>query len=531
VGSRRPNILWVSFEDTTPRYGCYGDRLARTPNLDRLAAEGCRFPNAFSTAAVCAPSRSAVITGMYQTAIGTQHQRTSRTNPATPGMPTPYAAVVPHYVKCFPEYLRAAGYFCTNNAKTDYQFDPPLTAWDLCRQGAHWRDRAGDEPFFAVFNPTATHESGMWDDKGEPQTNPGAVELPPYLPDTLECRKALARQYDHIAQNDAFLGELLAQLEEDGLADDTIVFHWSDHGEGLPRSKRWPYDGGIRVPLIVRWPGRLAPGSVDERLVSMVDLGPTVLSLAGAPIPAHMQGQPFMGPEAAEREYIFAARDRHDESYDMVRAVRDGRYKYIRNYRPELPRMLWIPYRNRHPIMREIWRRYLKDELVGPQRWFAETSRPVEELYDTASDPHELNNLAGDPKHRAVLKRMRGALDGWRAAVGDLGVVDEWEMKRRWCPGGAQPQTDPVVFVALSANSDGTQVTSGGALQWPAAIQLHCPTQGASIAYTLEASEDARWLLYTGPIRLPRGATTVRARAVRIGFADSLETSATFEVG
>jgi arylsulfatase A-like enzyme len=528
--ANRPNILWVSFEDTTPRYGCYGDRLARTPNLDRLAAEGCRYPNAFSTAPVCAPSRSAVITGMYQTAIGTHHMRTTHTNPGTPGLPTPYAAVVPHFVKCFPEYLRAAGYFCTNNSKTDYQFDSPLTAWDACRNGAHWRERDADQPFFAVFNPTTTHESGMWEERGEPKTDPDSVELPPYLPDTLECRKALARQYDHIAQNDALLGKLLQELEEDGLADNTIVFNWSDHGEGLPRSKRWLYDGGIRVPLIVRWPDHLAPGSVDERLVSMIDLGPTVLSLTGTPTPFHMQGQPFIGPDAVEREYVFATRDRYDESYDMVRGARDQRYKYLRNYRPELPRMLWIPYRNRHPIMREIWRRYVAGELEGEQCWFAETSRPVEELYDLAADPWELTNLAGESKHRPVLERMRRALDDWRAAVGDLGTVDEWHMKRQWYPGGAQPRTDPVVFVPLSADSDGAETSSGGTLKSPAAIQLHCSTQGASIAYTLDPAEDTRWLLYTGPIRLPNGAATVRAKGVRIGYADSQERSATFQV-
>ena len=207
--AKRPNVLWISFEDTNPFYGCYGDTVARTPNVDRLAAGGCIFPNAFSTAGVCAPARSAVITGMYPTSVGTHHMRTTHTHAACPGLPTPYGAVVPHFVKCFSEYLRAAGYYCTNNEKTDYQFEPPLTAWDASVEGAHWRDRDGDQPFFAVFNPESTHESGMWEEAGEPKTDPEAVELPPYLPDTLECRKALARQYDHIAQNDALLGELL----------------------------------------------------------------------------------------------------------------------------------------------------------------------------------------------------------------------------------------------------------------------------------------------------------------------------------
>jgi len=287
--SGRPNILWISLEDTSPRFGCYGDPIARTPNIDRLAAGGQRFPHAFSTAGVCAPSRSAIITGMYQIAIGTHHMRTTHTNPHTPELPTPYSAVPPPYVRTFTEYLRGAGYFCTNNQKTDYQFAPPLTAWDECNDTAHWRHRDKNQPFFAVFNPTVTHESGMWPREDRPlQTDPEKVQLPPYLPDTPKARQALARHYDNLAQADRQVGEILGQLEEDGLAADTIVFLWSDHGEGLPRGKRWPYDAGIRIPLIVRWPGQLEPGSVSENLVSLIDLGPTVLSLAGIEIPQHM---------------------------------------------------------------------------------------------------------------------------------------------------------------------------------------------------------------------------------------------------
>ena len=329
---------------------------------------------------------------------------------------------------------------------------------------------------------------------------------------------------------------MLDQLEEDGLAENTIVFHWSDHGEGLPRSKRWPYDSGIRVPLIVRWPGGLEPGNVDERLVSMIDLGPTVLSLCGLPVPAHMQGQPFIGPEAKEREYVYATRDRYDESYDMVRAVRDRRYKYIRNFRPDLPRLLWVPYRNRHPIMREIWRRYVAGTLEGPQRWFAETSRPVEELYDLAADPHEMANLAADDSYAAVLKRMRAALAEWRQEVGDLGEMDELQMKRRWYPDGEQPTTGPVVFVPLGPVADGTEASEGGEFAGPLYLQMHCPTQGASIAYTTEDGEDPQatlaphWLLYHEPIRMPAGETTVRAKAIRIGYAESEERRATFTV-
>ena len=250
---KRPNILWISFEDTSPRFGCYGDPIAKahnlTPNVDRLAAEGCRFPNAFSVAPVCAPSRSAIITGMYPTAIGAHHMRTTHNNHNTSDMPTPYECCPPHYVKLLPEYLRAAGYYCTNHTKTDYQFQPPISSWhDNSRQG-HWRNRPDpDQPFFAVFNnagghnaPT-THESGMWPNVFEkqhgrldPKIDPASVEVPPYLPDTPVVRETIARQYDNIALTDQWVGGLLQQLEEDGLADNTIVFIWSDHGEGLPR--------------------------------------------------------------------------------------------------------------------------------------------------------------------------------------------------------------------------------------------------------------------------------------------------------
>jgi len=525
------NILWVSFEDTSPRYGCYGDEVARTPNIDRLAAEGVRFPNAFSTAPVCAPSRSSIITGMYPTSVGTHHMRTTHTNDATPEMATPYSAVVPHYVKCFSEYFRAAGYHCTNNKKTDYQFAAPQTAWDWCRDGAHWRSREEGQPFFAVFNPTTTHESGMWEEKGgEPDTDPDSMKLPPYLPDTLECRKALARQYDHIADNDRLLGRLLEELEEDGVADNTIVVHWSDHGEGLPRSKRWPYDTGIHIPLIVRWPGRLDPGTVDDQLVSLIQLGPTMLSLAGLPVPGHMQSEPFLGPDAVERQYIYATRDRYDESYDMVRAVRDKRYKYIRNFRPDLPRMLWVPYRNRHPIMREILRRRVAGTLEGPQAWFAQTSRPVEELYDIREDPWELNNLADRPAYRDVLERMRGALAEWRERVGDKGETDELHMKRAWYPDGDQPTTAPVVFVPIASEADGTQVCTGGTFQGPLLLQLHCATQGASIAYTFEGGDDPHWQVYSGPLRLTEGEHALRAKAIRIGYAESQERRGAFTV-
>ena len=527
----RPNILWISLEDTSPRFGCYGDEVARTPNIDRLAAAGCIYPRAFSVAGVCAPSRSAIITGMYPTSIGTHHMRTTHT--VDPNRPLPYSACPPPHVKCFTEYLRGADYYCTNNAKTDYQFTPPFTAWDELGTNAHWRNRPQGTPFFAVFNPTMTHESGMWEEKHvdqPPRTDVAAVELPPYLPDTEPCRRALAHHYDNLEEADGRVGELLDQLDADGLAENTIVILWSDHGEGLPRAKRWPYDAGIRIPLIVRWPGRVDPGSIDERLVSLIDLGPTMLSITGSLRPQHLQGQPFLGPDAEPRQYIFATRDRHDEFYDRVRAVRDQRYKYLRHYHPEQPYLPWNPYRNRHPVMQEMWRLYRQDALEGAQRLLFDSPRPPEELYDTQADPFEMINLADDPAYRRVLARLRGALDEWQTDVGDLGDMAEEEMVYRWWPQGVQPQTAMVGFVPFAAQSAGLELSRGGSFDGPCRLQLHCPTQGASMTYTFDAGQNARWRLYTGPIELPRGTTTVRARAVRIGYLDSTESEGDFTV-
>jgi arylsulfatase A-like enzyme len=542
----RPNFLWISLEDTSPRFGCYGDTVARTPNLDRLAAEGRRYTHAFSTAGVCAPSRSAIITGVYQTSMGTHHMRTTHTNPNAPELPTPYSAVPPHYVKTFTEYLRAAGYFCTNNQKTDYQFTPPFTAWDELGSHGHWRNRESpDQPFFAVFNPTLTHESGMWDEEfrradtpfmgtgrsADLETNPDDVELPPYLPDTKPCRVALARHYDNLARSDRIVGDILEQLEEDGLAEDTVVIIWSDHGEGLPRGKRWPYDRGINVPLIVRWPGTIEAAEVSSDLISMIDLGPTLLSLAGVPVPRHMQGQPFLGENTVPREYVYATRDRHDEAYDMVRAVRDSRYKYIRNFCPEKPYLLWIPYRNRHPILQEMWRLHREDALTGPQKIMMQSSRPPEELYDTEKDPWEIDNLAEDPTHRDTLDRMRSAMEVWRSEVGDVGETSEDEMvDSRW-PNKEQPVTGTPTFIPFDGNHIGQEATpDGGSFTSPMLLQMHVGTQGASIGYTMEQGEDVHWKLYSGPLKLAPGQYTIRAKAIRIGYAEGKERAATFVV-
>ena len=523
------NVLWISLEDTSPRFGCYGDAIARTPNLDALAERGRLYTRAFSTAGVCAPARAAIITGCYATWLGAHQMRASSANRRELGMCDPYECVPPPYVKCFPEYLRAAGYFCTNNSKTDYQFTPPISAWDECNGKAHWRNREHpDQPFFAVFNPTWTHESGMWPDEEkrrdvEAVTDPASVEVPPFLPDTPLVRTTIARQYDNIARDDAYVGEILAQLEEDGLTQDTAVFIWSDHGEGLPRAKRWPYDSGVRVPLIAVWPEHLNAGETCDDLVSTLDLAPTLFSMLELPIPAHFQGAPFLGPKARPRQYIFAHRDRHDEMLDQVRAVRDARWKYIRHFLPGTPYFGWNPYRNKHEAMQELWRLHREDRLEGaPQKLFE--PRPPEELYDTQTDPHETHNLADDPNHTATLDRLRGEMDAWRQKYDPWGDRPESEMREQMWPGGPQPQTAPVHFAPYAPGVNGLDLENEGSFEAPAILQFHCATPGASMVYALEEGDEATWRLYTEPLRLNAGATHVRAKAIRIGYRESEET-------
>ena len=528
----RPNIVWISSEDMSPHLGSYGDRVARTPNLDRLAREGVRFTNAFVTNPICAPSRSAIITGMYQTAIGTLHMRV--TEDRVPELPGPYLAVPPHYVKAFPEYLRAAGYYTSNNVKTDYQIGNPTTIWDENSRTAHWRNRPDkSQPFFSVFNFTVTHESQVWAHNPENRgkalvTNPASVAVPPYYPDTRPVRDDLARLYDNIAEMDGMAGAILRQLEEDGLAQNTIVFFWGDHGDGLPRAKRSLYDSGLRVPLIVRWPGHLRPGSVNEELVSFIDLAPTVLTMAGVDVPAHMQGRSLVGPNAGKApQYIFAARDREDISYDMMRAVMDGRYKYIRNFHPELPYVLLVPYRNQNATMQELLRLHEAGKLTGAQKHWMASRRPPEELYDTRADPHEVRNLAADPAHRATLERMRVALVDWMERTRDWGLVPEAEMIQRMWPGGVQPETGKPRIMPRNVPdfADSTSFTLPG----PAEVVIYVPTQGASVEYTTGSGDGARWRLYAGPIRVSSDVT-IRARAVRYGYRESPEAQASFRV-
>jgi len=421
AAAERPNILWLVAEDLPPRLGCYGDALARTPVLDRLAAEGVVFERCYAQP-VCAPSRFTLVTGLPAAACGpAQHMRASATLP--PG------------VAGFPELLRRAGYHATNNAKTDYNTALDLAAtWDASSKRATYRDRADPRrPFFAVFNHETTHESCLFPETDElpfAATPPAAVTLPPYLPDTPELRADLARQYDRIALLDRQIAEKLAELEASGESDDTIVFFYGDNGGVLPRSKRFLHSSGTRVPLIVRFPPKwahLAPAAPGSRIadpVGFVDFAPTVLALAGVPIPEALAGRPFAGPSRVANEYVFTTRDRMDERLDMVRAVMDRRWLYIRNFRPDLPFVQPLAYMFRARGYRS-WAREARAGTLTAATAAYWGEKPTEELYDIDADPGSTVNLAADPAHAATLERLRGTLRGQMRRIRDNGLVPE----------------------------------------------------------------------------------------------------------
>ena len=436
--AERPNVLWISCEDISAHLGCYGDPHAITPNLDRLAEQGVRYTHAFTAAGVCAPNRSTIITGMYQNSIGTHHMRCD--------------AKLPTWLRPFPMLLREAGYYCTNNSKTDYQFSEPSpkSIWDESGGKAHWKNHADpDQPFFAVFNFTGCHESGIANrnkyetvTKGltaaQRQDPDSLTTLPPYYPDTPVVREDWKRNYELITAMDAWAGDLILQVKEAGLWEDTIVFFWSDHGVGLPRAKRWLYDSGTRVPLIARIPpqhrtqrqGR--PGTVDSQLVNSVDFGPTVLRMAGVAVPEYVQGRAFLGDALTPpRDYVYGARDRMDERYDIIRTVRNQRFRYVRNFEPLKPYYQYMNTPEKGATMREIRRAETEGTLTDVMALFSAPTKPVEELYDCESDPHEVNNLADDPAHASTLSAMRRALSLWQNDVGDLGLIPEAEIEVR----------------------------------------------------------------------------------------------------
>lgn len=509
----RPNILWISCEDLSPHFDFYGDSTVKTPNLSALAKEGTVYRNVFATAGVCSPSRCAIITGMNQVSVGGHNMRTLlNTFPEKTGLPKSYSVVTPAKVKAFPEYLRAAGYYCTNNEKTDYQFEAPVTVWDEVSSKATWRGRKPGQPFFSVFNIMVTHESQVWMRKNHPlHVDPKSLKLPPYYPDTLNVRKDVARFFSNIVDLDSIVGTLIAQLKQDGLYDNTVIFFWSDHGDGLPYSKRELYDRGLKIPLIVR--SKEVQKKKDE-LISTIDFAPTVLSLAGIKPPDHMQGKAFLGKYASKtpNEFVYAARDRMDSEYDRVRVIRDRQFKYIRNFSPELPNYQNVEYRLQQDMMRDIIALRDAGKLNEVcMRWFK--TKPAEELYDLDKDPWELTNLAEVPQYASQLERMRAAFKKWLYATPDFGSVPEKELITKMWNGGTEP---PATADVVTTEKSGK-------------VTLSCATEGASIGYKIftEGSEAKSWNVYSGPISVKKGER-LKAISHRIGFKPGPEILKTF---
>lgn len=421
----RPNILWLVNEDHGPQVGAYGDRFATTPTFDALAGRGLRYRRCWSNAPVCAPARTTLICGLYASSTGGEHMRSMAAFPAGKQM--------------YPQLLRAAGYYCTNAAKEDYNLTKPGQVWDESSKKAHWKNRPAGAPFMAVFNSERSHESQLRGRTAQGGHDPAKVRVPAYHPDTPEVRQDWARYYDCVSAADADAGTRLRELEEAGLAEETIVFYFSDHGSGMPGNKRWPYNRGLQVPLVVYIPEKFAhlrppeykAGGESERLVSFVDFAPTLCSLAGMAPPEWMQGRAFLGKYAAEpAPYLFGFRGRMDERSDCVRSVTDGRFVYLRNFRPDKIYGQYLATMWETPTTR-VWERLFQEGKLNAAQAAFWQPKPAEELYDLQSDPDEVHNLAADPAQAERLSRLQAALRQEAIRIRDVGLLPEGEMHRR----------------------------------------------------------------------------------------------------
>ena len=438
-----PNILWINAEDMSPHLGCYGHEHAITPNIDRLAAQGVVYRNAFATAPICSPSRSCLATGLYATSLGTQHLRCE--------------VAIPEQVVPLATRLHERGYFCTNTGKSDYNFSP-AGIWDAWNNElAPWNARQKGQPFFAFITIGETHEGRInslekyreatADLPDNLRHNPNQVNVPPFYPDTPEIRGIFARMYDLATVFDRKVGELMERLRHDGDLDNTILFVFGDHGNGLPRYKRWLNDSGLRVPLVVYVPEKWkslspnAPGTHTDRLVSFVDFPATAMSLAGAEVPPILQGTPFMGRSIAEpRQFVYGARSRADDMFEVSRSVFDGRYLYVRHFMPHLP---YIPpsviFDDSKSSLRELRRLHLAGELNEQAERMWAPHKPLEELYDLQADPHELQNLARSPELAHRKESLAKKLRGWIMEHRDSGFLPEAEYQIRAAQVGLTP--------------------------------------------------------------------------------------------
>ncbi|MAO15469.1 MAG: sulfatase [Bacteroidota bacterium] len=470
----KSNIVWIVCEDISPYIGVYGDATVRTPNIDALARDGVRYTRVYTTAGVCAPSRSSIITGMNQISIGTSHMRTTHNNSKLmpEGVPS-YSAVLPPKVKAFPEYLRKVGYYTSNNAKEDYQFEEPVTVWDESSIGASYQNRKAGQPFFSVFNFAISHESQIISPPDSLYYDPSKMVLPLYYQNTEQMRHDKAALYTRIEQMDSDVGELIQQLKKDGVYDDSYVIFYSDHGGNLPWMKREILERGTHIPFVVKHPGSEMAGTVNNDLISSVDFAPSMLSIARADIPDYLQGKPFLGPKSGseKNQYVFAGRDRMADKYDRVRSVTDGTFRYVYNFHPELPKYQDLAYRRQMVSMQEIIDMRDAGKITNPylSDWF-NTPKPQEEFYYTTKDPDEVHNLADDPAYQDKKNELKEVLFNWLEVVGDTGKIPEKEMVRNmwWKGKDDAPMTEKPV---IKKSKEG--------------VTLSCATDGASIGYRI----------------------------------------------
>lgn len=434
----RPNVLWITSEDNGCHLGCYGDEYSDTPNLDALAKRGVRYVNCWAAAPVCAPSRTAIITGMWPHSMGAQHMRSE--------------VSIPSAWRLLPEVMQRAGYYCTNNSKEDYNLSLGRSVWNDSSKTAHWRNRPStDTPFFAVFNSVASHESQIRKRPHVPVHDPAFAPLPSYHPDLPEVRRDWAQYYDQLTVMDSELGNVLSQLHEDGLDDNTIVIYFGDHGSGMPRGKRWLYDSGLKVPLIVSVPERYrsefqlsaVAGESSTQVVSLIDLFPSMMRIAGVD-PKTLE-QPMRGrslfdekPKDVGRtvtsEYAFAFRDRMDEHYDCSRAVRSSRFLYIRNFLPQYPQGQYLQYMFETPTT-VAWKSMFESGRTSADQSTFWKPKHWEELYDVQSDPDNVNNLAMLSEYREQADSMREVLYSWMIETEDTGLIPEsilFESQSSW---------------------------------------------------------------------------------------------------
>lgn len=439
----KPNIIWIVCEDISPYVGSYGDATVHTPNIDALAQEGVRYTRVYTTAGVCAPSRSSIITGMNQISIGTPHMRTKNNPKLMPEGVPGYSAVLPEEVRAFPEYLRKVGYYTSNNAKEDYQFEEPVTVWDESSVGATYQNREPGQPFFSVFNLAISHESQIISPPDSLYHDPNEMVLPLYYENTEQMRHDKAALYTRVEQMDRDMGEVVAQLKRDGVYDDSYVIFYSDHGGNLPWMKREILERGTHIPFIVKYPKGKFAGTVNNDLISSIDFAPSMLSIAGADIPEYLQGNAFLGPSSSSEKnnYVFAARDRMANHYDRVRSVSDGTFRYVYNFHPELPKYQDLAYRSQMPSMKEILSMKDAGQIKNPYLldWF-EAPKPQEELYYTSKDPDEVHNLAEEPAYQKKKAELKEVLFQWLKDVGDVAEVPEKEMVLEdWWKGKGEP--------------------------------------------------------------------------------------------